>query len=398
MIRTILRVAAPVLVIGGAIAGLFVLNAAGPEPEKKQEAARPISLFVETPTRETITLSVITQGEVRPRREIDLVAQVSGRVITVADHFVPGGFVSPDDVLVKVEDTDYRLDMVRARARLAEARLELDQRKADGDIAKRQWEEWLADKPSPLALRQPQIARAQAQYNAAEADLEDARLDVRRTLIKTPFEGRIRETMVDIGQFVVVGTQLARVFSTDRVQVRLPLTDEQFAQLNLPIAYSSADGADFPVKLSAVVAGQTRSWTGRIVRTDASIDPQTRLVHAFAEVIDPYGEGADNGVPLAVGLFVTAEIAGEQIVDATMIPSAALRNGNTVYVVDETSTLHRREVGVRAYIDDRVVVDTTFASDETVVVSPLGAAREGMTVEAVPIERRAQLAKLATQG
>ena len=71
------------------------------------------------------------------------------------------------------------------------------------------------------------------------------------------------------------------------------------ATFNAPIA-----------RFSARVGNKEHHWTGRIVRTHASVDQQTRLIYAVAEVEDPYGLGADHGTPMAVGMFVNADIAG----------------------------------------------------------------------------------------
>ena len=82
-------------------------------------------------------------------------------------------------------------------------------------------------------------------------------------------------------------------------------------------------------------------------RLDAAVDPTTRLVYGMAEVDAPYGEGRSAaGMPLAVGLFVNAEIAGRPLENALRIPAAALRPGNAVYVVNSRDRLEMRSVRV----------------------------------------------------
>ena len=175
------------------------------------------------------------------------------------------------------------------------------------------------------------------------------------------------------------------MFSTEIVNIRLPLTDAQLGKLGLPVAFSSIDGAGPPVTLTAVVGGQPRQWRGRIVRTDAAIDRDTRLLYAIAEVEDPYGAAADNGTPLAVGLFVTAHIEGRNLADAYVIPRAALRSNDNVFVVLEDNTLDIRPVAVVSSDTDRVVLHGGVKEGERVVVSPVRAPANGLKVE--PIDR-----------
>jgi len=151
------------------------------------------------------------------------------------------------------------------------------------------------DEASSLTLREPQMAEARAQLAAANASLQSARLDMARTRISAPFRGRVRAKNADLGQYVAPGTQLGEVFSTDAVLVRLPLTDHELGLLGIPIAYNAGGGAGMPVELSATLAGRQLTWQGHITRTDSAIDPQTRVLYAIAEVIDPYGEGAADG-------------------------------------------------------------------------------------------------------
>lgn len=386
--RRFLIVAAPFGVLGLGAAIMFALHAVKPEPEKVARAeARPEALFVAEVRREPVTLGVESQGEVTPRMEIDLVTQVSGRIVEVAPAFAEGGNVTAGETLVRIEPDDYAFMVTQAEARLAEAKLALAQEEARAEVARRQWQwEGIEDKPTPLALKEPHVAQARARARSAEADVENAKLNLSRTRITVPFDGRVREKSSDLGQFVSAGTRLGRVFSTEAVQIRLPLTDRQLAELELPIAFSAADGGEGPaVTLSARLAGELRHWQGRIVRTDAAIDSETRMFHAIVEVRDPYGRGSDGGVPLPVGMFVSARISGPEIADALVVPRDALRAGDQVYVVGEDNRLSIRSVEVISSDAVRAVIRSGVSEGERVVTSPVRAAREGMPVE--PLDR-----------
>ena len=182
------------------------------------------------------------------------------------------------------------------------------------------------------------------------ADLSAARLDLERTSIKAPFNGRVSAKEVDEGQYVAPGTPVAAFYGTDVAQVRLPLTDRQVALVDLPLSYDDtppdrSGGAE--VLLRARFAGQMWEWRGRIVRTDATIDVDSRLVYAVAEVQQPFArEPGSDRPPLSPGLFVDATISGRQMPAVSVLPRSALRSDGSVMVVDAGGKARPRQVQV----------------------------------------------------
>jgi RND family efflux transporter MFP subunit len=384
------RLVAPLLVIAASIGIYNLLHATKPEPEKSEGGPRPISVYTAPVTQSDITLRVHASGEVRARTEIDLATQVGGRIIAVSDEFTEGGQVRPGTALLQVEDTDYRLALRQAEARVAEAHVRVEQALADADVARKQLRN--EAQPSKLALKIPQVAEAKAGLEAAKANLEQARQNLERTAISLPFSGRLTATHVDIGQYITPGTVVASAFGTDVVEVRLPLADAQLASLALPIGFTAAPGEGLPVTLSAKVAGLEQQWQGRLVRLDAAIDPDTRMLYGIVEVIEPYGANVSaSGMPLAVGLFVAADISGRQLQGAHTIPRDALRAGNIVFLVDQQSKLQIREVKVIHSSPDRAVIGSGLQAGERIVTSPVRNPVQGMALLA--IDRDSQLAR-----
>ncbi len=385
MASKLVKIVAPLAVIAVSAGAFALLQASRPEPEQNEEGPRPTTVYTAPVQQQSASLEVITQGEVRSRTEIDLVSQVGGRVISVSPEFVEGGRIEPGVALLQIEDTDYRLALSEAQARLAEAELAVDQALADQDVARKQLRN---DKTaSDLALKKPQVAQARALREAAKAGLEQARLNLQRTTITLPFHGRVAKTTVHIGQFIAPGAVLGKVFGTELVEVRLPLNNSQLASLGLPIGYTATSDSDIPVTFSAQVAGQQHQWQGSLVRLDASVDPDTRMLYAMAEVSDPYGSAvSEKGMPLAVGLFVEARIQGRQLAQAKVIPGSALRAGDTVYLVDAESRLEVRKVDVAHTNSERAVVSSGLQDGERVIVSAIRNPIKGMAVKAVSRE------------
>jgi len=381
--QTLIRILAPVAVIGAGIGVYALLHVAKPEPDKKEGSPRALSVFVQPVNRSDIPLKVNTQGQVRARTEVDIVAQVAGRIVEVSSEFIEGGVIEPGVPLIVIEPTDYEFEVKRSSALVAEAEVRLQQALADADVARKQLRD--AKDPSPLALKKPQVAHAQAGLKASEAVLSQAQTNLDRTRISLPFHGRVISTAVDVGQYVTPGTRIGRAFGHEVVEIRLPLNDSQLASLNLPIGYVARNGEGLAVEITATVAGKAQTWHGELTRLDAAIDPSLRMIYGIAEVRNPYSEGASQfGMPLAVGLFVNAEISGRQLQDAYIIPRHALRAGNQVYVVNESGRLEIRSVNVTYSSSEEAVIGGGLAAGDNVVVSSIRNPIEGMELEALP--------------
>jgi RND family efflux transporter MFP subunit len=394
-VNKIQTIVAPFIVIGLGIGTYAMLQVTKPEPEKKEAAPRSLSVFVESVKQSDVTLKVNTQGTVRPRTEIDIVSQVGGRITSVSSEFTEGGVVEPGKSLITIESTDYELALRQAEARVAEAQVGVQQALADADVARKQLRNQSA--ASDLALRKPQVFEARARLKAANAGLDLAQLNLSRTRISLPFQGRITSTKVDVGQFITPGTPLGHAFATDVVEIRLPLTDSQLASMGLPIGFIADEEKAIKVDFQATVAGKEQHWTGRLVRLDASIDSETRMLYGLAEVIDPYGLNvSQHDMPLAVGLYVSATIDGREVADAYLIPREALRAGNQVYLVNENGHLDIREVSVTHSSSEEAVIGSGLSQGEKVIVSSIRNPIQGMALEMLYRET-GDAAKLAKQ-
>ena len=377
----IISVVVPLAIIGVlGIGGVAVLGVIKPEPEKAAEAHAGLNVFAEPVRRGSLTLSVEAQGEVRPRREIIVAPQISGRISYVSPDFIDGGFIKKGQLLVRVEAADYELAVVRAQSGVASAQQALAREEAEGELARQDIEDLGLDDASPLARREPQLAEARANLEAAKAQLKDAQLALNRTAVYAPFDGRVRERDVDIGQVVATGQSLGRVFANDVVEVALPLKDAEMGRLELPLAFAASEANPGPdVTFTAVVGGTPREWHGKIVRTAAAVNSQTRQINVIAELEDPYGKGADGDAPMAPGLFVNATIKGKTIEDVLIAPRGALRGENRLFIgLPDEGKLSIREVTLIYSDTDGAYITSGAEEGELAVVSPVQAPFDGM--------------------
>jgi len=381
------------IVIVGA-AGIVLMGQLRSDLEREEPEVIAPTVFYTIARAEPVTLDVSSQGEVRPRTDISLTAQVAGRVVAVSDKFVNGGAFEKGDILVRIEDTDYRAAAATARARVAQTEQALRREEAEAALAREDFEDLgLDDDPTELTLRIPQLAQARADYEAAQAERRAAEINLQRTVIRAPFKGRVRERLAGVGQFAGAGAELGRIFSTDIAEIRLPLNDNDLAKLGIPIDFSESEDNPGPkVELSAVIAGEFHRWEGRIARSQGAIDAATRQVFVIAVVEDPYGAGAsrgpdgasdspsNGGAPLAMGLFVDASIRGRPYENAVILPRAALHGSDQVYVIDEADTLRARTVTIVSSDRDTITVSAGVSDGERIAASPLRGARDGSPV------------------
>lgn len=380
IISILLTVVALVVMGGAAFMTIQVLK---PEPEQADEKFASLSVFAEPLGREDLNFTVNAQGEVRPQREIVVAPQIAGRIAYVSPDFIDGGFIRRGQVLVRLETADYQLAVVRAQSGVASAEQRLAREVAEAEIARQDLDNLGITDSSPLARREPQLAEAQASLESAKAQLADAELALGRTAVVAPFDGRVREENVDVGQFASPGQSLGRVFATDVVEVALPLADDQLGQLGLPLAFAETAAERGPrVVFSAPVAGVQRHWTGRVTRTSAAVNSQTRLINVIAELEDPYGAGSDNGAPMAPGLFVSAEIDGTKIEDLFVAPRSAIRGGNNIFIGEpEAGELRIFEVDlVYSSTDGAWFRSNDVEVGDLAIVSPIRGSNDGMSI------------------
>jgi RND family efflux transporter MFP subunit len=369
---------------GGAIAGLCVAFPERARHEAPATAAPLVRVTTVTPT--TLQLRVATHGTVEPRTESDLVAEVAGPVVWISPALASGGFFEAGEPLLRIDRRDPEAALEGARASLERRRSELA--RARRELA-RQRELRGRDAASASRLDDAETAEriAAAALREAEAALDQSLRDVERCEIRAPFTGRVREERVDLGQFVSRGERIARLYAIDVAEVRLPIADDELAFLELPLLYrgQTQAGPGPEVELSARFAGARHTWPARVVRTEGEIDPRTRMVNAVARVENPY-EHRDGRPPLAVGLFVDAEILGRTVEGAVVLPRAALHEGDVVHVVDPEDRLRLREVRVLRRQRDEVVISGGLAAGERVSLTPLAAPVEGMRVRPAVLE------------
>ncbi len=377
--KSIKKVGAPFIIVIVAIIVMIGLISMKEKPEKEEVETKDFLVDAKDIQFGTVDFFVYSQGSVEPKNQTMLSAQVSGRVISIADNFIEGGFFNKGDILVELEADDYQTDLLLAEAELARVQAALDEEIARGRVAEQEWRSVNTGTAPELGLRKPQLAREQANLKAAKAGLQRAKRNLERTKIRAPYDGLVKSRNVDLGQFLGMGGQVGEIFSTDVAQIRLPLTDDDVAFLN-DIRNQQAD-----VVLKADVAGEDIRWLGKLVRDEAVLDGRSRVIYGVVEINDPYQRNVDptvskRGVPLRFGRFVSAEVTGIAVDNIVTLPRNVLRLDNTILTVDSDMKIKINDVEVLKADENFIYVKNGLPRDEKVVMSAVPNPYQGMPV------------------
>ena len=425
----------PPVVVGVAVVIFLVKRREGPAREEAAEISRAVR--VATVEKRDVVPRVIGYGTVRPARNWSAVAEIAGRVAEVSPLLKEGEVVPAGHTLLRIDDTDARLEVARLRADadgygaqlakleltgknvetllLVEKRsLELAEREADrlDALAKRgsatatevdaQRRVLLTQRTAvvnlenSLRLLPSERDQLQAQLKATEARLARAQRDVERAVLVTPFPCRIEEVNVEATQSVSVGQTLATAYDIRLAEVEARLALEQGRHLFHPearrdVMRDMVEGVDWSrLGIQATVRlrlpGQTFAWEARFARAAPGLAAGTRAVGVVVAVDQPY-EGAARGdnPPLIKGMFLEVELRGRPYRDRIVVPRAAIHAGR-VYVAGVENRLVIRPVVVEFVQGEEAILQSGLEEGERLVVSDLIPAIEGMLLAPQPAD------------
>lgn len=375
----------PVLVVLLAVVVAVVITSIEPEVKKHIHKKKPMVVETLVLKPQSWSATIKTQGIVEPRTMSVLTSRVSGDVVWVSDELRPGGFFEKGDVLLQIEKIDYELGIKSADASLAEARFLYQEERAQSQQAMLNWKRLgRKQEPNDLVLRKPQLAKATAVVESAKASLLRAKLDLKRTVIKAPYAGRVLEQYVDLGQFVSSNKELVKLFAIDRVEVRLPLSESQREQLDLPSFYRgdsiAKNKANFPIRITAKIGGRKHEWGGLLNRVEGSVSLETRQQYIVAVIENPFEKNDINRPALEIGQYVEAELSGRVNDDVFIIPRSAVQGEGQIMLVDADNRLQRKSVRPIMEQGDFIIARDGIKAGDTLCVSYIPFASNGTLV------------------
>jgi RND family efflux transporter MFP subunit len=385
------RVVLPLLVFLAGIGVLAGMIATRPKPKKAEARVEGtlVSYVKVEPAKEKVRLPV--QGTVTAAESVQLIAEISGRVVWRSPNLVPGGVFKKGEPLLRVDAREYELAVEQQKAAVDRARLEIEVERSRQAVAEREWSllektrglggaSEPVDRETALALRGPQLRTARVALESASSGLDRARLSLERTTLRAPFTGLVQTAQVDVGQVVAPGQPVAALVGTDRYWVQVSVPMDWLSWL------LTADGklADTPAVVRADIGDRSIERAGRVVRLLGDVDPVGRMARVLIEIDDPLGRKADRAgaarMPLLLGTFVHVELGAAELSNVIAIPDRALREGGQVYLVDPAGRLEVRPVGVAYRTGGTVYVRQGLTAGDRVVTSRLSAPVAGMVL------------------
>ncbi len=367
------HVLTPIAIIFAALIILALFSVMAPKPTKKPIEVKAPLVSVMSLVSQEVTFNIHSQGSVVPRTKTTLVSEVSGVVTSVSEKFQVGGFFRKGEVLLTIDDITYQVDSLRAQAQLESAQAVFIEEQARSQQAE---EEWLLtgktrEQAPILALRVPQLKKAQAGVLAAQADLREAKVKLERTKITAPYDAMLTAKQVDIGQYVTMGTSLANAFAIDYAEVRLPVKQRDLVFLNLSrIHQAIEEGAN--VELFYQIDGKKHFWNAQITRYEGVVDSASRVHYFIAQIEDPYGVLASSKHDeIRIGTFVNAKVTGKNVTNVTAIPLSAVYSGDTVYLVDNDNRLFIQKVKLLRSDANFAYSTDVFPTDKRLILTKL---------------------------
>jgi RND family efflux transporter MFP subunit len=380
----------PLGIFGALILTALLIRMNPPETPQRSGFDGP-QMVVETSLvgRQDYQVLLQSYGTAQPRTSSILIAQVGGQIVSVNENVRNGGFFEKGDVLGQVDPRDYEADVKISEASLADARQALAEAEARSQQASEDWARLGNEgEPTELVLRVPQLEAAKARVQSAESALSKAKLDLERATITAPYAGRVIRKLVDVGQVVTPNTQLAEIYATDVIEIRLPLRNRDLGFIRLPESLRFSDDTnktETAVTIFSDLIGNEQ-WDARLVRTEGAIDQSARQLHVIAQIDDPFGPDSAGKAPLKIGQYVTAEIEGKFLRDVLVIPNNTIYQGSYVYTVEE-GILRRKDIVIAWQNDDDAIIESGLEAGEQLVTTPLGQVTSGLKVS-VAGERR----------
>ncbi len=431
-----LKIIIPILVLAGAaFFGNYLLDT-GPEAKKKPFVQRLPVVEVMPLKPAQYTVNVEASGIVKAGIQTNLVAEVSGRILDISDNFLEGNYFEKNQTLLEIDKDNYLNAVAIANSDVAANRASLKQIKQEEKSTKRsiqlakqnlalgrkevarvrtllrkklisrslvdaeeqknnQLEQRLQDLEGIQSSYASRINATQAKIDSTLARLKQESLNLSRTTLKAPYKGRVLKKNVDFGQYVSVGTVLGEIYATDFVNVELPLSLNQYELLGMPEAFRNKKikQEDLPV-VTLTSPGSIRkdNWQGRVVRTSAALDAESRQINVIVRVDNPFDAKDGVSTPIRIGQYLKASIKGKTF--------------ENVFVLPPISVLYNREV--RILKDGKIqiipvnvlwnsVAKTVIEADpkitgEQLILTNLNQAIEGM--QAITLEEQRKQNKI----
>jgi RND family efflux transporter MFP subunit len=370
-----------IIIIAGGVWGAKYLTRPTPKANRRPPAKIIPRVQVQTlvPTNQAIIIKAT--GTVVPAKKITLKSPVAGEVIKTNPEFSKGGFLKKNALVLKVDDTDYQLALVRKQSEMVSARYAIALEQGRQEVARREWSLINQNKPAgddELALRKPHLEKVQADLTAALAGIKQAKLNLQRTQIHSPFNAIVLAQHVEKGSQLTVHEPLADLVGTDEYWAQVSIPADRLKWISIPGSRKKTGSAARVIYRDAV-------RTGSVIKLLGDLEPEGRMARLLIAIKDPLGIKQPNtsSPPLLIGEYIRVEIAGKQIDNIYRVPRTALRNNTHLWIAGKDKKLEIRPVETIWRDTDTVFIQSGLKPGEQLIISDLSTPIAGMPLRLV---------------
>ncbi|MGB0745093.1 MAG: efflux RND transporter periplasmic adaptor subunit [Opitutales bacterium] len=369
-----------VLLIAAAIAAVYIINSTEPKAERETATLRRAMLVeVMEAQRDNYRPIIVETGTVAPAREIQLAPQVGGRIIDLHPEFIPGGFIKAGEVILQIEKDDYEIRLAERNSELIEAESALAIEMGRQQVAQRDFEllgERLPEGKNTLVLREPQLAAAKTRVDAVKAAVKQAKLDLERTAVKSPFDAQILNRMADLGSQVSAGMPVAEIIGIKQYWIIATVSPSKLPFITFPEGDEVGSEVTLVKRGGSGMGGERKA---RLFRLIGELESNTRLARVVVEVDDPLSvnQDSENLPPLLIGEFLEVRIEGKILENVTRLPLDYLRKDDTTWIMSAEGKLEVRKLSIRFKDSSYAYVEAGIEDGERIITSNLSRVTEG---------------------
>ncbi|MCG8684250.1 MAG: hypothetical protein MI892_05205 [Desulfobacterales bacterium] len=389
-------------------------------------------------------------GYVQSDRTWQAIPEVSGQVVVMDEKIKKGYFIKKGEVLLRIDTRAYGLaesrgvaEVMSIEAQLKElaqskkntqrlleiekkaltiAAQELERKRklfekqfiSASDLEKEETnvlarQSAVDSLTNALKLIPAQERALQAQKRSGESSVAERRLDVSKTEIRAPFDGRISKVNIERFQYAPAGTVMLEAESIERAEIPVQLSPMEFFKL-LPkdrtTAFDRVPDIEMireAIGVSAIVrlplgTEHIIEWEGQFSRTGESIDPETGTLTFFVTVEKPYANLIPGKrPPLATNMYVEVELSGKVLQNRFVIPRSAVHN-QAIYICTPDNRLEIRDVDIEFSMEELAVLTNGVSENEILVLSDLVPAVAGMKLSPDTDTKTAETVKRLAAG
>ncbi|QDU35098.1 Multidrug resistance protein MdtA precursor [Poriferisphaera corsica] len=365
-INTIIALA--IIAAGALITQYLFLTA--PQADKKPRDPQPA--LIRTAVLNPIDYQVRIEafGSAEAARTINLQPQISGIITTITPNLTPGGYLEHNQTLITIDPADYEITRAARQADLAKAQASLDIELGKQNLAKREYQllgKSASEEDLKLILREPQLKTAQANLETAQSALDSAELDLQRTTLTAPFNAVVKEKLTDIGAVASPNSPIASLIGTDEFYIRLLVPTRDLSWI------FQGNNATPNVTISNNFAWGERTRTAKIKHLTTELDSGARMAQILVSVNDPLSlkPQNENAPALLLGMYTRNIIDGPILSDVYTIPTAALHDNNTIWILTPENTLDIRTITPIWKDKQQTVTRTNIQPGEQLIVSQI---------------------------